>query len=256
MFNPISKRNWVYNYFFKNPGENVQVLHTTYKDNRFLPQDYIDTLEGYKETNPLYYSIYALGEFGSLGKQVFDNWEVKDFEVNDLVKSKYLETAIGLDFGFTADPTTIISSVVDMNEKVIYVFDEVYQKGLLNNEIADIIFSKGMEKQRIIADSAEPKSIEEIKDLGVWSIEGVKKGPGSINQGIQYLKQFDIIVHPSAKNLIGELEEYSYKKDPKTGEYLNELVGPDHCIDALRYSMTRLNKKKKLRTMSKSVFGL
>lgn len=245
MFNPVSKTNWVYKYFFVQEQPNTIILKTTYKDNRFLPQSYIDTLEDYKKNNPMYYTIYALGNFGSLGKKVFENWKAEDFDVKQLIKSNQdLVTCIGLDFGFTNDPTTIMFSLADFKNKKLYVVQETYEKGLLNNEIADIIIDNNYYKQVIFADSAEPKSIEELKRLGIRKITGVKKGAGSINQGIQYMKQFEIIIHTSCKNTIAEFKDYSFKKDKITGEYLNEFTGADHCIDAIRYSLNRYRERR------------
>lgn len=161
-----------------------------------------------------------------------------------------------MDFGFTNDPTTIIASLVDLKAKKIYVIEETWQKGLLNNKIAQIIHEKGYQKQIIIADSAEPKAIEEIKGLGVPNIKGVKKGAGSINHGIQYMKQFEIIIHSDCEHLIAEMKDYSYKKDKKTGAHIEQVTGEDHCIDAFRYSLTRFSNGGGIRFMDKSLFGL
>src|SRR5699024_861234 len=139
MFNPISKRNWVYDAFFKNPVENLNVLHTTYKDNKFLPQSYIESLNDLQNTDPLQYRIYALGEFGNLGKAVFENWEVKEFDIEDKKEKINLRRLMGMDYGFTADPTTIIESYVDQANKILYINDEVYKRGLLNTDIAEEI---------------------------------------------------------------------------------------------------------------------
>lgn len=257
MFNPVSKSNWVYKHFFEQKQDNAVILKTTFRDNRFLPQAYIDSLMAYKDTNPLYYKIYAEGEFGSLGKRVFSNWREEEFDVTKLIADNgNLATCIAMDFGFTNDPTTIIFSLADLENKKLYIVEETWQKGLLNNQIAEIIHDKGYHKQTIIADSAEPKSIEEIKGYGITKIKGVKKGAGSINTGIQFMQQFEIIIHPSCKHTIHEFKDYSYKKDKKSGEYTNELTGADHCIDAIRYSLTPYVKSNKVQFMDKSVFGL
>ena len=258
MFNPVSKSNWVYKHFFEQQQEDTIILKTTFRDNKFLPQSYIDSLLAYKDTNPLYYEIYAEGNFGSLGKTVFNNWEVQDFNINELVKENDgLKTCIAMDFGFSNDPTTILFSLADLENKKLYVCEETWQKGLLNNEIAEIIHEKGYHKQVIIADSAEPKSIEEIKSLGVPKIKGVKKGAGSINQGIQFMLQFEIIIHPSCVHTIQEFKDYSYQKDKGTGEYINgKFEGSDHCIDAIRYSLTPYHKHNQIRFLDKSLFGL
>lgn len=257
MFNPVSKENWVYPYFFKQKPRDTVILKTTYKHNRFLPEDYIKSLKAYQITNPRYYEIYCLGKFGNLGKQVFTNWKTEEFNVNTLVATNSrLKTCIGMDFGFTNDPTTIVFSLVDMKNKKLYIVDETYRKGLLNNEIAQIIHEKNYQKQVILADSAEPKAIEEIRGLGVPNIKGVKKGAGSINNGIQYMQQFEIIIHSSCEHTIAEFKDYSYKKDKKTGIHINEVTGADHCIDSIRYSLTRFSNGKSIRFLDKAVFGL
>jgi len=255
MFNPISKRNWVYDAFFTNPVANLKVVHTTYLDNKFLPKSYVDSLESLKETDPLQYEIYALGKFGNLGKRVFENWTEADFDIDKLRQEKNLTRVIGLDFGFSADPTTIIESFVDKAEKVIYVTQEVYQRGLLNSDIAEIIKEKGWSNKRIYADNAEPKSISELQGYGL-SIQAVKKGNGSINTGIQYMKQYKIYIHSDCENTILEFEDYSNKKDKQTGGYLNEYVGADHAIDAIRYSLERMSRRNKVKFLDKSSLGL
>ena len=164
-----------------------------------------------------------------------------------------------MDFGYVADATTMIATLVDMDNRKIYIFDELYEHGLLNNEIATEIIAKGYGRERIIEDAAENQSIDEIKGYGVPRIEPAIKGNGSIMQGIQFINQFKIYVHPKCKHTIDELENYSYKKDRQTGLYLNEPVDNfNHVLDALRYAMEPFNKKqsKVIRTIYKSALGL
>lgn len=193
-------------------------MRTTYKDNAHLPQEYINSLLLLEKRNPAYYKIYALGEFGSLNKLVFNNWKVEAFDYTSLKG----ELLCGLDFGFTADPTAFICSL--LVEDKIYVFHEVFQKGLLNNQIAKIIRDNGFSKSIIIADSAEMKSLEEIRREGISRIKPAIKGQGSVLQGIQKLQQYEIIVHPSCTNIIEELSNYSWQKDKATNEYINTPV--------------------------------
>lgn len=252
-FNPVSKVNWCYKYWFEN-GEPPQtkILQTTYKDNRFLPQDYIDALEQMKTTNPTYYNIYALGQFCSLDKLVFNNWTTGTIE-----DTKDMELLLGLDFGYVNDATAFIVAYLDEANKTIYIEQEVYQTGLLNNQIADFIKYMGFAKSVIIADSAEQKSIEEIKQQGIPRIKPAAKGQGSIMQGIQKLQQYKIIVNPLCTNMIVELQNYSFKKDKATNEYINEPIDAfNHLCDALRYSLQCLDNKQRLQTVSKSNFRL
>ena len=128
---------------------------------------------------------------------------------------------------------------------------------MLNNEIAGMIIGKGYSKEIIIADAAEQKSIEEIRRLGVPRIRKSRKGKGSLNQGIQKVQQFEIIVHPACVNTIEELENYSYKKNKQTGEYINEPIDKhNHLMDALRYSIQTITGKGKIKTFNKKLLGL
>ncbi|WKV08187.1 PBSX family phage terminase large subunit [Thermoanaerobacterium sp. CMT5567-10] len=234
MFNPISKGNWTYHRFFENGlPDDTLIVHTTWKDNRFLPDEYIKELLKMKEINPTYYKIYALGLFATLDKLIYTNIEIKDF---DWTKLKYIKK-FGLDFGYTNDPTAFSCSLMNLPERLIYIFDEHYQTGMLNNHIANMIKAKGFQNEIIRADSAEPKSIAEIRSYGIPRILSAKKGPDSILNGIQKLQQFKIIVHPNCKKHILEFENYTWKKDKNTNEFINEPIDEfNHLMDALRYA--------------------
>ena len=251
-FNPISKVNYVYRRWFAETakvGDDTLIVKTTYKDNRFLPDEYIKSLEKRIHTNPTYYRIYALGEFCSLDKLVYNNWRVEAFEPptdGTLI--------VGLDFGFTNDPTAIVASIV--KDDCIYVFKEYTGTGKTNQQIADIIVSMGFSKSTIIADSAEPKSVAEIKRCGIQRIRESTKGKDSIIHGIQRLQGYNIIVHPSCENIITELENYSWIKDKATGEYTNKPIDMfNHSLDALRYSLQALDAHK-FTAVDKSLLGL
>ena len=252
-FNPVSKANWVFRRWFAKGVEITAdtVIHqSTYKDNRFLPDDYIATIEKMAKTNPTYYRIYALGEFASLDKLVFSNWKVGRVE-----DTSTWQLLCGLDFGYTNDPTAFVVSFMD--GETLYVAKEFVRTGLLNNQIATAIKELGFSKSTIIGDSAEVKSIEELRRDGLYRIYPAVKGQGSILQGIQKLQQYDIVVDPSCEHVITELENYAWKKDRQTGEYINEPIDEfNHCIDALRYSLQCVDKYKKLTTLSKQTLGL
>lgn len=253
-FNPVSKANWCYLQFFAENvdydefRQDVKIIHTSYLDNRFLPEEYVKALLQMKNTNEPYYKIYALGEFGSLDKLVYNNWQILDFD-KDKIKGQMV---CGLDFGYTNDPTAFVASIV--TEDRIYVFKEWGGTGFLNDQIARAIQTIGFGKSVIMADSAEQKSIDEIKRLGVQRIKPCVKGKGSILQGIQKLQQYEIIVHPDCENVIEELNNYSWKKDKNTNEYINEPLDMyNHYLDALRYSMQCLEQRLQLNTMSKDL---
>ena len=232
-FNPVSKQNFVYQKWFANGApDNTFVLHTTYKDNKFLPKEYIDALLEKQKSNPTYYKIYALGEFCTLDKLVYYNWKVEDFD-HTQIKGKLL---VGLDFGYTNDPTALVASV--MTDKKIYIFKEWVDTNKTNPQIAQVIKSLGFQKSTIICDSAEPKSIQELRQNGIYAARESTKGPDSIIHGIQRLWEYEIIVHPSCTETITEFENYAWQKDKTTGEYINKPIDQfNHCMDALRYSL-------------------
>ena len=212
--------------------------HTTYKDNKWLPDAYIKALEEKQKTNYVYYKIYALGEFATLDKLVFTNWHMEEFN-NTALQGELL---LGLDFGFVNDTSAFVASILDEQAKKIYVFQEWGAKGKTNQEIARVIKSLGFSKSVIIADSAEKKSIEEIKREGITRIRESTKGKDSVIHGVQMLQNYEIVVHPSCTELITEFENYSWKKDKNTGLYINEPIDAfNHYIDALSYlTMSRL----------------
>lgn len=253
MTNPISKVNWIYKYFFEHgcKEENCVINQSTYHDNKFVNESTVRALESYKDINPMFYRVYCLGEFGSLSKQVFTNYRTEELDLEEL-RHKGLQHLVGLDFGYVNDETAIVESLLDEENKRIYVIREFYQTGLLNNEIAAQLKLMGLTKSTIIADSSEMKSIEEIKRSGIPQIKPAAKGQGSILQGIQKLQQYELIVDFSCVCLLEELENYSYKKDKATGEYLNEPIDRyNHAIDALRYSLQCVQQRGTLKALPK-----
>ncbi len=241
MFNPVSKLNWTYKQWFDPKArvdpERVSIHQSTYKDNHFLDADNIATIENLKQTNPAYYKIYTLGEFATLDKLVFPTFTKRRLYPEE-PQLRDLPDLFGLDFGYSNDPSAFTHSKIDMKNKGysndpsafthskidmknkrFYVLEEYVKKGMLNNEIANVIKQMGYTKEVNTADSAEPKSIAELKRDGIYRIRPAKKGPDSIIQGIQFLQQFEWIVDDRCVKTIEELENYTYKKDRKTGEY-------------------------------------
>ena len=252
-FNPISKANWVYKKWFaeKRDYPNTMILQTTYKHNKFLPPEYVASLEDKARTNYTYYKIYALGEFATLDKLVFTNWRKEEF---DYTKIKG-ELLVGLDFGFITDISALVASILQEDEKKIYIFKCWGDTGKTNEELANIIKSLGFSKSVIIADSAEQKSIQELRRCGISRIRASVKGPDSIIHGIQKLQNYEIIVHPSCEGIITEFENYSWQKD-KNGEYINKPIDSfNHYCDSLRYSLQCV-KTNKLQSINKTSLGL
>ncbi|HGH0908447.1 TPA: PBSX family phage terminase large subunit [Staphylococcus pseudintermedius] len=245
MFNPVSKLNWVYKYFFEHgkPMKGVLIRQSSYKDNKFLDDMTRENLEMLATRNPAYYKIYALGEFATLDKLVFPKYEkriISDKEVG------HLPSYFGLDFGYVNDPSAFIHVKIDSDNKKLYVMSEYVKKGMLNNEIAQVINDLGYSKEKITADSAEQKSIMEIKANGIDRIVPAMKGKDSVMAGIQFISQFDIVIDERCYKTIEEFDNYTWKKDKNTDEYYNEPVDTyNHCIDALRYAVEALTIQKK-----------
>ncbi|WP_239727132.1 MULTISPECIES: PBSX family phage terminase large subunit [unclassified Mammaliicoccus] len=248
MFNPVSKLNWVFKYFFEHGQkmEDTLIQQSTYKDNKFLDEPTRRNLELLADRNHAYYKIYALGEFATLDKLVFPKFKKRLLNKEDL---KHLPSFFGLDFGYVNDPSAFLHVKVDTVNKKLYILEEYVKKGMLNDEIAEMIKSLGYSKEEIQADSAEKKSIAEIRLNGIPRIRPALKGPDSILAGIQFISQFEIIIDERCFKTIEEFENYTWKKDKNTDEYYNEPVDTyNHCIDALRYAIEKLmirNKKKK-----------
>lgn len=254
MFNPISKKNWVYDYFFvRELPDNVKVVKTTYQDNKFLSDEYRAELERLKDRNPAYYRIYCLGEFATLDKLVFPVYETKIVSESDI---EGLKRWIGLDFGYINDPSAIVWGYIDTVKKHIYVTGEYVKRGMKNNEIAETMIDLGLSKDKSYGDCAERKSIDEIKDKGV-NIDPTEKGKDSIIHGIQWIQQYKLIVDERCFKVREELDNYTWKKDKKTGEYINEPVDTfNHTIDAIRYGLNKYIKGVKTPTVVKKPRGL
>lgn len=248
MFNPVSKLNWVYKTFFAEDAvvdpKRVGIFQTTYHDNKFLDEENRQTIRDLEKRNPAYYRIYALGEFATLDKLVFPRYTRRRLDPRSK-ELQALPSYFGLDFGYVNDPTAFIHVKVDQKNKKIYFIEEYTKKGMLNDTIAKTIEELGYGKEIITADSAEKKSIAELKRDGLRRIQAAAKGPDSIRQGLQFLLQYDFIVDDRCVKLIEELENYTWKKDKKTGEYTNEPVDSyNHLIDSVRYAVESLMKKK------------
>lgn len=246
MFNPVSKANWVYNAFFVKKPKNTVVYQTTYKDNRFLDAVTRENIEELANRNEAYYKVYALGEFATLDKLVFPKYTKALLNKDDL---RQITSYFGLDYGFINDPSAFMHVKIDDDRKRLYVVEEYVKKGLTNDKIAESIAALGYAKEQIRADSAEKKSNQELRNLGIGRVIDVKKGAGSVMQGIQYLLQYEWIVDERCVKTIEELENYTWKKDKATNEYINEPVDSyNHCLDAIRYAIQDKITKSKIKT--------
>lgn len=241
-FNPWSEKHFAKRRFFDTEYHNVLAMTTTYKDNPYLSDTDIELFEQMKERNPRRYNVAGLGNWGVSEGLVYENYREAAFEIEDI---KNPQTAFGLDFGYSVDPTAFVVAYIDQEEKKIYIYDEMYETKMLNTQIYQKILEMGYGKDRIIADSAEPKSIDELKGLGLRRIEPAKKGRDSINNGIQFIQNFEIIIHPRCVNFITEIGNYTWEKD-KFGNSVNKPIDDfNHCLDALRYGCERYAFKSK-----------
>lgn len=253
-FNPWSDKTWIKQRFFDTPNDdNKLAITTTYKCNEFLNDDYIKLFDEMKERYPRRYQIEGLGEWGISEGLIFDNWRVEEFNPAELGK---LTLAVGLDFGWH-DPTAISVMRIDDKEKKLYLCDEFYQSEQTLEKVAGWIKGNGYSKSQIYCDSAEPRSIKELNNLGVINAKPCKKGANSIMEGIRKLQEYDIIINPKCENSIIEFSNYAFAKD-KFGNWLDkpEDIGFCHIIDSMRYGIQVLTYRKPIRTMDKSKFGL
>jgi len=236
-FNPILQTSWIYTEFFnkwdnsKNTysDDKILILKTTYKNNSFLTKDDIERLEN--ETDEYYYNVYTLGNWGVLGAVIFKNWKVEDCSEIRKTADNYKN---GLDFGFASDPAALIRIHYDKKHKTIYILDELYQRGLTNDILAEQIKDM-IGYEYVVCDSSEPKSIQELKNHRINAV-GAKKGKDSVVFGIQWLQQQTIIVDSSCQYTKNELQQYQWKEIQGSAVPI-PIDKNNHLIDALRYAI-------------------
>lgn len=254
-WNPISQSHWLYDFSVVNPPESSIFIHSTYKDNPFLNEEYVKSLEELYVRNPAKARIYCDGEWGNDPEgMVFKNWKVEDFDYLELSASG-LEHRVGSDFGFV-DPSTIVASLWDKDNKIIYVYDEFYKKGCQLDDMYKAMIDMGLRKSKIYMDSAEPRSIDYFRRQGINAVPCIK-GRDSVEARIAFLQNHLIIISPKCKNVINEFENFCFLKDKKTGSYSDKMDHTySHTIDGLGYSYSDIYTKQRLRTLDKSILGL
>jgi len=225
-FNPSDEFSWIYDEAMTR--EDAAFFQTNYKDNPHLPDELIREIELLKTADPNYWRVYGMGERGSSPAVIFPSWHGVD-----TIPENAKLVAHGLDFGFTNDPTSLVSVYNRGHE--LYMKCRLYQTGLTNLDIGEKLTELGIGREPIVADSAEPKSIEELSRLG-FSIRGAIKGPDSVRMGIDILRRHRLHVTNDSPDLIKELRNYKWQTD-KNGQQVNrpESSGWDHAIDAARY---------------------
>ncbi|MCG1090138.1 PBSX family phage terminase large subunit [Staphylococcus epidermidis] len=248
-FNPWSERHWLKPTFFDEDTKlnNTFSYTTTYRVNEWLDEVDIARYEDLYRTNPRRARIVCDGDWGVAEGLVFEKFEVKEFDWVKKLKEMQV-VAHGSDFGFTQDPTTLISTIVDLKNKELWIYDEHYQRGMLTDEIYQMYLDKGLKNAKIIADSAEKRLITEIKRKGISNLKPSIKGQGSIMQGVQFIQGFKIYVHPTCEHTIEELNTYTFDQD-KDGNWLNKPIDANnHLMDALRYSLEEFHFPRNNRT--------
>lgn len=239
-FNPWNEGHWIKKKFFDiESNDDILAKTTNYLCNEFLDISDLRLFERMKKENPKRYKVAGLGEWGISEGLIYENWEEIEFDIQEILKIPDIESAFGLDFGYTNDPSALFAGLISKERREIYVTDELYKKALTNNKLAEEIKNMGYGKERITADSAEPKSIDELYDLGLKGISGARKGKDSINNGIQFIQGYKIIIHPRCVNFLTEISNYTWAKD-KFDKPINKPIDMfNHLMDAMRYALEK-----------------
>ena len=242
-FNPWNERHWLKSRFFDRDDPEVLAITTDYTCNEWLDESDKRVFESMRVNNPRRYQVAGLGNWGIVDGLVYENWEEKAFDLSEITALSNIRAVFGLDFGYTNDPTALFCGLADREAKTLWVFDELYKKGMSNEAIAAEIISMGYGKEKIRADAAEPKSIDRLYSLGLTRIRSARKGKDSVNSGIDLLRDYRIIIHPKCVNFLTEISNYTWKTDRATGRCLNVPSDDfNHLMDAMRYAAEELSK--------------
>lgn len=254
-WNPISKNSWLYDFTVENPPASSIFIHSTYRDNHFLNAEYVAALDEMATRNPAKYRVYGLGQWGvDVEGLVIQNWRKEEFD-SMVLASSGLEHRAGMDLGWL-DPSAVIDTLYDRENKTIYVFNEFYRSGCQLSDLASAIGNMNLKKTKIYVDAAEPRSIQFFKQEGINAIP-CAKGKDSVKAGLMFLQDHLIIVHPSCTNFITELENFSYIKSKVTGEYTEDTTHEfSHAIDACRYAYSDIYTNTKMKTINKAALSL
>lgn len=238
-FNPVSSSHWIKKHFFDRADPDVFTHHSTYKDNRFIDEAYYRRMERRKEVDPDGYRIYGLGEWGEVGGLILTNYVVEDFDTSP---ERFDYMVNSQDFGYNhAD----CIGEVGFKDGELYLCREIYEFEKDTGELIELADKRGFNKALTMwCDSAEPDRIKMWRKAG-YKARGVKKEPNSVRAQIDYLKLHKIHIHPSCINTIKEIQQWKWKKNDKTNEYLDEPVNFfDDAMAMLRYSIEEERKPK------------
>jgi phage terminase large subunit len=242
-FNPWNEHHWIKKRFFDTPRNDTLAMTTNYMCNEWLDAADLQVFETMKANNPRRYRVAGLGDWGIVDGLIYENWEEKAFDIDEIRSLASVKSAFGLDFGYTNDPSALFCGLIDQQNKTLWVFDEMYQCGMSNEAIAKKVISMGYGKEKIVADCAEPKSISRLRDLELTRIRAARKGKDSINNGIDFIQDYHIIIHPKCVNFLTEIGNYTWDTDTKTGKRLNAPVDDfNHLMDAMRYGLEECSR--------------
>lgn len=245
-FNPWNEHHWLKKRFFdvKNDPD-ILAITTNYKCNEWLDEADLRLFDNMKEKNPRRYQVAGHGNWGIVDGLVYENWKEEEFTLDQVINC---DSVNGIDFGYTNDPAAVFIGFIDTENKKLYVWDEIYKKGLSNKKLYEEIENVHYQKKSFTADCAEPKSIDELRGYGL-RVEKSQKGKDSITHGIQYIQDFEIIIHPRCVNFITEIGNYTWDED-RLGNKINRPIdGFNHLMDAMRYAVEKYTfGRVKLRT--------
>lgn len=237
-FNPWNEHHWIKKRFFDAPPDpDILALTTNYLCNEWLDEADLKVFETMRLNNPRRYRVAGLGDWGIVDGLIYENWEEKAFTISEISGKAGVKSMFGLDFGYTNDPTALWCGLISVEEKTIWVFDELYERALTNQKISEKVTAMGYGKERITGDSAEPKSIDELREAGLYHIKAARKGKDSVNNGIQFIQNYHIIIHPRCVNFLTEISNYTWDED-KFGNKINRPIDDfNHLMDAMRYAL-------------------
>lgn len=255
---PKSQRNWVNSHILKiENDEHNYTHHSCYLDvpPEWLGKQFIAEAESLKERNIDAYNHEYLGEVTGTGGEVFTNVDI--VRLSDEHVDTFDQIREGVDFGFAADPFVYVKCHYDKKRKLLYIFDEIYKVGLSNARAAELIKARKNTQNKIIADSAEPKSIAEMKEYGLH-ITGAKKGPDSVNYGIKFLQSLDKIIIDNIRcpKTAEEFLNYELESDGNDGFKDGFPDKNNHTIDAVRYALENDTGNKKAKIYSREEYGI
>lgn len=235
-FNPWNEHHWLKKRFFDAENDpDILAITTNYKCNEWLDDADLRLFENMKKNNPRRYQVAGLGNWGIVDGLVYENWKEEEFTLDQVIDC---DSVNGIDFGYTNDPAAVFIGFIDTEHKKLYVWDEIYKKGLSNKRLYEEIESSHYQKKSFTADCAEPKSIDELRGYGL-RVEKSQKGKDSITHGIQYIQDFEIIIHPRCVNFITEIGNYTWDED-RLGNKINRPINDfNHLMDSMRYAVEK-----------------